>query len=162
DFAGLSRYYQDWINQHSDDVDAIGRLAQLLTHQGRVAEAREWLTKGIERDGSRKELRLALIELLVHAAKVPDAIKQYEELKNRAEALARWRRMVEGRAHNAKNLGRLSEVLTSFGYIPEALAALADAIALDPRDFGLHFHRAELLHQLERFDDALTEIEAAG
>src|SRR5262249_20253571 len=46
----------------------------------------------------------------------------YHSLKRSEEALATWRPIAEGANRNAKNLTRLAEVLSGFGYKKEALA----------------------------------------
>ena len=57
----------------------------------------------------------------------------YHALKRSDEALAAWRAIAAGPNRNAKNLTRLAEVLTGYGYKDEAIAAVAEACRLDPR-----------------------------
>jgi tetratricopeptide (TPR) repeat protein len=256
DFAGLAKYYEDWLGKNPEDVDVMVRLSRSLTTQGRQAEAGPWLEKAVKLAPSRRDLRLALIEHLVHEQKTADALAQYEALdkaepnnpdtlrewgrlllqdtsrpeatrrqeaaavwrrltqarprdpvtatqvadlcrtagltdeavegyrkavelapdapqyreylgeyyhtlKRSDEALAAWREMAAGPRRSAKNLGRLSEVLAGFGYLKEAIAANAEACDLAKDDFNLRLHAAELLHQAERYPDALGELDRA-
>ena len=39
DYAGLAEYYERWLEQHPDDVDAMTRLGEALAVQGRMPEA---------------------------------------------------------------------------------------------------------------------------
>jgi tetratricopeptide (TPR) repeat protein len=86
----------------------------------------------------------------------------YHTLKRPKEALAAWGQLAAGKNRNAKSLGRLAEVLAGFGYKPEALTAIADACALDKDSFELQIKYADLLQQLERYDDALKQLDVAA
>ncbi|MBN9121659.1 MAG: tetratricopeptide repeat protein, partial [Planctomycetes bacterium] len=86
----------------------------------------------------------------------------YHSLKRADEALAAWRPIAEGKNRNAKNLARLAEVFAGFGYRKEAIAAMAEAVALDKTDFTLFMTYAELLHQDGQNDLALEQIAAAS
>jgi tetratricopeptide (TPR) repeat protein len=86
----------------------------------------------------------------------------YHSLKRRDDALAAWKPMASRKNRTAKNLSRLGEVLAGFGYRKEALAAFADAVSLEKDDFNLLLRYADLLHQADRHDDALAQLDAAG
>ena len=66
DQNGMAAYYEGWIKRNPDDVEAMARLGKALANQGRLADARTWYDKAVKLAPSRKELRLALIEQLVH------------------------------------------------------------------------------------------------
>src|SRR5207244_5713952 len=83
-------------------------------------------------------------------------------LKRKDEALAAWRPIAEGPNRTAKNLARLAEVFAGFGYRPEAIATIADALTLEKDDFNLTLRYADLLHQDQKFDVALKQLDAAG
>src|SRR5262249_30047667 len=83
-------------------------------------------------------------------------------LKRPAEAMAEWAKIAEGPNRNARNLGRLAEVLASFGYVKEAIRPLEEAVALEKDDFDLRMKLAEYLHRLGRFDDAESQLAAAS
>ena len=256
DQAGLARYYEGWVTEHAQDVDAMARLARTLVTQGRVPEAQKWLDKAIKLAPTRKELRLTFIEQLVYDQKYADAIAQYEaldkaepnnpdylrewgklilkdgsrgeverqqaaaavwkrlldarpkdpliatqvadllrqagmtdealslyqraielapdapqyreylgeyyhNLKRQEEALATWREIAAGPKRDAKNLARLAEVLSGFGYLKEAVETMAAACKLENDDFALRLQFAQLLGQDTRYDDALSELAAA-
>jgi tetratricopeptide (TPR) repeat protein len=257
DLAGLSKYYEAWIEKNPNDLEAIARLARNLSTQGRLPEARTWLEKGIAAAPTKKELRQALIDQLSFEQKFAEALPHYEaldksdpnnpdilrewgklvmrdaarpeserqaaataiwkrllekkpkdpvvvsqvadlirsaglaeeaialykravelapnaaqyreylgeylqSLKRFDEALATWRPIAEGANRNAKNLARLAEVFAGFGYRKEAIAALADAIALDQSDFNLYVSYADQLHQNEQHDEALKQLDNAA
>jgi tetratricopeptide (TPR) repeat protein len=86
----------------------------------------------------------------------------YHALGRKAEALATWSEIAAGKNRNAKSLGRLAEVLAGFGYKAEALAAIADACKVEGDDFDLRFKYAVLLHQSDRFADALVQLDTAA
>jgi tetratricopeptide (TPR) repeat protein len=85
----------------------------------------------------------------------------YHAIKRPKDALATWGAMAEGKNRSAKNLGRLAEVLAGFGYKKEALVPIAEACALAKDDFDLGFKYADLLQQLEKFDEALKRLDVA-
>ncbi len=77
----------------------------------------------------------------------------------------RWpsgRRSPREPSKNARNLGRLAEVLASFGYLKEAIAPLKEAVDLEKDDFDLRMKLAEYNHRLGQFDDAEAQLEAAS
>jgi tetratricopeptide (TPR) repeat protein len=253
DQAGLAQYYETWIDKHPEDVDAMTRLARILSSQARTAEARRWLEKALARAPSRKDLRLALVDQLVADRRFKEAAAQYEaldktepnhpdylrewgkllledttrdEAERQNEAVAIWRRLVEARPkdpliatqvadlcrhaelsdealalykravalapqasqyreylgeyyhslkrseealetwrgiaagdnRNAKNLARLAEVLSGFGYLDEALPVMAEACQLEDDDFGLQVKYVELLSEAQRADEALAQL----
>src|SRR6185312_14826183 len=53
------------------------------------------------------------------------------------------------------------EVFSGFGYHKEAIVALADALKLDADDFNLVLNYVSALHQADRFDDALAQLDVA-
>ena len=257
DQAGLAVYYEGWLKQSPEDVEAMARLGHALAVQGRAADAKVWFDKAVKLAPTRKELRLALVEQLVQEKKFTEAAAQYEamakadpnnpdiirewgrlllkdtgkpeaerkqgaaavwrklldarpkdaatavlvadlfrqaempdeaielykkaialapeaaqyyeylgeyyhSLKRKDDALQVWGKIAEGTNRTAKNLGRLAEVLTGFGYLKEALGPIAEACKLDPDAFDLQLKYAEWLLQAERFDDALKQLDAAA
>jgi tetratricopeptide (TPR) repeat protein len=102
------------------------------------------------------------IELAPDAAQYREYLGEfYHSLKRSDEALATWRPIAEGANRNAKNLTRLAEVLSGFGYKKEALAALGDALTLEKDDINLYLTYADLLGQQERHDEALAQLDKA-
>ncbi len=98
----------------------------------------------------------------------PDAPQYYEylgeyyhSLKRSEEAHAAWRQIALGKNRTSKNLARLSEVFSGFGYLKEAVVAAQEAVELDKDDFALLVKYADLLAQAEKFDDALKQLQSA-
>jgi tetratricopeptide (TPR) repeat protein len=83
----------------------------------------------------------------------------FHSLNRKDEALATWRQMAEGPARTAPNLSRLAEVLTGFGYLPEAVEANRAACQLDPKDINLQIKQSDLLAQAEQSAAALQQLE---
>ena len=83
----------------------------------------------------------------------------YHSLKRKDEALATWRQIAEGSAKTAPNVARLAEVLSSFGYLKEAIETNAEACKLDPKEINLQIKQADLLAQAERHDEALKQLD---
>ena len=100
------------------------------------------------------------IELAPDSAQYREYLGEYyHALKRSPEALATWAPIAEGKNRGPKTLGRLAEVLAGFGYKKEALAAIAAACEGAKDDFDLNFKYADLLAQLERFDEALARLD---
>src|SRR5439155_2004359 len=74
----------------------------------------------------------------------------YHSLKRSDEALATWRQIADGKNRTSKSLTRLAEVLGGFGYLKEAVDAIAEACTLEADDFNMRFKHADLLRQVER------------
>ncbi len=115
------------------------------------------------------ELTEPALELYRKAAALATGNPQYREyigeylhtLKRSDEAKAEWSRIAIGPNRNSKNLARLSEVLSGFGYGKEALAPLNEAVGLEPDSFDLRLKLVNLNHRLEKYDDAETQLAAA-
>ena len=116
------------------------------------------------------ELTDDALALYRKAADLAPSNPQYREyigeylhnLKRADEAKAEWAKIAEGANRTSKTLGRLSEVLAGFGYLKEALPPLTEAVGLEPDSFDLRLKLASLDHRLEKYDDAETQLAAAG
>ncbi len=116
------------------------------------------------------ELTEEALDLYRKAAALAPTNPQYNEyigeylhnLKRPEEAKAAWAKIAQEPNRNARNLARLSEVLSGFGYLKEALPPLSDAVALEPDGFDLRLKLASLDHRLEKYDDAETQLAAAA
>lgn len=86
----------------------------------------------------------------------------YHSLKKPNEALETWNGIAGGANKNAKNLGRLGEVLKGFGFVAEADASFAEACRLAPDDFELRIQRADTLYQLGKYAEVDAELGVAG
>ena len=77
------------------------------------------------------------IELAPEAAQYREYLGEfYHALKHSDDALATWREIAAGKNRNAKSLGRLAEVLSGFGYLQEAIEAMAAAKPLIATNLG--------------------------
>ena len=100
------------------------------------------------------------IELAPDSAQYREYLGEYyHTLKRPKEAMATWAPIAAGKNRSPKNLGRLAEVLAGFGYKNEALEPIAAACEGAKDDFDLNFKYADLLTQLERFDEALARLD---
>lgn len=82
----------------------------------------------------------------------------FHSLKRKDEALVEWRGIAEGKLKTPANVARLAEVLSSFGYLAEAVETNAEACKLDPKDFLLQVKQADLLAQADKHDAALAQL----
>ena len=103
------------------------------------------------------------IELAPNNPQYHEYLGEYlHNLKRSDEARAAWAKIAEGPNKNAKNLTRLAEVLAGFGYVKEAITPLSEAVALEKDDFSLRLMLAGYFNRLERYDEAETQLAAAG
>lgn len=102
------------------------------------------------------------IELAPADAQYREYLGEYlHTLKRSDEALAVWGQIAEGKNRDVKNLTRLAEVLSGFGYLKQAIPPLTEAVDQDKTDFTLRLKLADLLHRAERFDDARAQLDSA-
>ncbi len=106
DQAGLATYYERWVKQNPDDVEALVRLGRSLAAQGRIADAQGWYEKAVKLAPSRRDLRLALIGQLAQDQKFAEAAAQYEALDraepNNPDTLRDWGGAGAPRHHEAR------------------------------------------------------------
>ena len=132
-----------------NDPVATAQVADLLRQADMVDDALALYKKAVELAPNNPQYREYLGEYL-------------HNLKRADEARATWAQIAAGANKNAKNLTRLAEVLAGFGYVKDAIAPLAEAVALDKDDFGLRLKLADYAHRLERYDDAEVQLAAAS
>ncbi|MEE8450364.1 MAG: DUF1583 domain-containing protein, partial [Thermoguttaceae bacterium] len=183
DLAGLSAYYERWIEKHPEDVDAMTRAARTLAMQGRSAEARTWFDRAIRLAPKQTELRLALIDQLVYERKYREAIEQYAELdktdKNNPDnvrqwgllilkdkslpaadrkrrAAAVWKRLTEARPGDALTATRVADLLREAELTDEALALYRKAVELAPDEPQYHEYLGQFYHSLDRPEEAVA------
>ncbi len=118
------------------------------------------------RQADMPEEALALYRTAVDLAPTNPQYYEYlgeylHALKRPEEAQATWAKIAEGPNRNAKNLARLGEVLSGFGYLNQAIGPFTEAVALEGDDFSLRMKLADLLHRCTRYDDAQVQLAAA-
>ena len=118
-----------------NDPVTTAQVADLLRQAEMVDDALALYRKAVEQAPGNPQYHEYLGEYL-HNLKRPD------------EAMAAWAKIAEGPNRNAKNLGRLAEVLAGFGYVKEAIAPSSEAVALEKDDFDLRLKLADYLHRL--------------
>ncbi len=187
DYAGLAAYYEEWLENNPDDVDAMTRLGHALSVQGRTPEAREWFGRAIERAPSNVTLRLAYIEQLVAERDYDEAANQYEELNEHdpnnpdhiaawgqlilenktlteAERTARasdvWKRMLEGHPDDPVIITQVADLHRHAELNDEAIALYQRAVELSPNDPQYREYLGEFYHRLKRPEDAKQTWEA--
>ena len=181
DYAGLVDYYQSWVNLHPDDLDAMARIGQYLSIQGRRDIAIEWYQKAITRAPSDASLRLALIELLTADGKYASAITQYEhldkfapgnpdnverwgmlylrhegltELERKAKASEIWTSLLTHKPNDASVSHRVAELFRAAAMVDEALTLYKKCVQLAPGDVQYLEYLGEYYHTLQRHDKA--------
>ena len=183
DQAGLIAYYEAWMKKNTEDLEAISRLARLLSALGRGTEAQAWLEKGLKVAPTRKELRSALITQLVYEQKYPEAIAQYEQLDKhepnnpdtlrdwgrlilrdtrrdeatrKQEAAKVWRRLTTAKPKDPLIASQVAELFRYAEMVDEALALYRQSIDLAPEAAQYKEYLGEYFHALERKDEALA------
>ena len=147
--AAASAIWRKLLETKPNDAVTSAQVADMLRQIELVDESLALYRKAAQQAPGNPQYREYLGEYL-------------HQLKRHDEAMAEWSKIVEGPNRNAKNLGRLAEVLSGFGYVKEAVGPLEEAVKLDDDNFDLRMKLAELFHRLERFADAETQIAVAA
>lgn len=183
DLDGLSKYYEDWIKKHPDDVEAMTRLARTLSLQGRSAEARQWYEKAVKLAPSQERLRLGLIEQLVEDRQYSEAVRQYKELDKlipnntdyvrawgrlilqdsslkeadrNKKAAAVWQRLVTARPMDPVTATQVADLLRQIKLSDEAIALYRKAVELSSESPQYREYLGEYLHTLKRPEEAVS------
>src|SRR5262249_46074991 len=121
------------------------------------------LLRGAGINDEAAELYKKAIELAPDAAQYREYLGEfYHSLHKSDEALAAWREIAAGKNRTSKNLARLAEVFSGFGYLKEAVEAIGEACKLEADDFNLQSRHAELLAQNEQYEEALKQLDVAA
>ncbi len=147
--AAAAAVWRKMLAAKPNDAVATAQVADLLRQAEMVDDALALYKKSAELAPSNPQYYEYLGEYL-------------HQLKRPQEAQSTWAKIAAGPNRNAKNLARLGEVLAGFGYVKESIAPLTEAVKLDPDTFDLRLKLAGYLHRLERYDDAQSELAAAG
>ncbi|MHB1558457.1 MAG: tetratricopeptide repeat protein, partial [Isosphaeraceae bacterium] len=184
DRAGLVTYYERWTNREPEDVEAMVRLARMLSSLGRTAEAQPWYEKAIRLAPGRRDLRLALIAHLAQEKRLAEAAAQYEQLDRaepnnpdtlkdwgnlvlsdparppaecRSAAAAIWRRLLVARPEDAVATAQVADLLRHAELVDDALALYRKAIEQAPGNPQYREYLGEYLHKLKRPAEAVAE-----
>ena len=182
DQDNLVKYYQKWLGTHPDDIEAMTRLAKFLASSARIPEAKEWMEKALKLAPSRSELRKAFIDQLVDDQRIPDAIKQYEQLVatapgnpdflrdwgklvlkdksqdievRRKEATRIWNQIIAARPNDASTLAQVADFFRQANLNDEATSLYQKASEIAPNDPQYREYLGEFLHIQKRTDEAL-------
>ena len=161
----------------------MARLGRTLAIQGRAAEARTWFDRAVKLAPSRKDLRLALIDQLVHERKFAEAAAQYEaisrsdpndpdvvrdwgrlllrdtsrpEAERKQAAAAVWNRLLASRPRDPAIAAQVADLFRQAGFSAEAIALYEKAVALAPEAPQYREYMGEYYHTLKRPDEALA------
>ncbi len=183
DIDGLVTYYTKWVDQHTDDVDAMMRTARLLSAQKRLPEAEKWFRNAIAKAPTQVEPRLALVEALAIDSRFdqasaemeklvemhldnPDLLVRWGELvfsdvkrpeeQRRQQAGDIWRRLLQKRGDDPVTIARVADLLRGSGAAEAAIEQYRAAIERAPNEPQYREYLGEYLHQLNRKDEALT------
>ncbi|MBD3672330.1 MAG: DUF1583 domain-containing protein [Planctomycetaceae bacterium] len=182
DQDGLVTYYENWLQEHPEDVDAMARLSRFLADSARLPEAGEWIEKAIKLAPSRIQLRKTYITQLVGNQQYGEAEKQYERLleaapgnldflrdwgrvvlknkerqpeERRQEASRIWKKMLTSRPDDATTHAQVADLFRQADFTEEAIALYQQAIELAPEDPRYREYLGEYYHILKRPEDAL-------
>jgi putative PEP-CTERM system TPR-repeat lipoprotein len=150
DVHGLDQavaFLTDWLQAHPDDMVSRKALAEGLYGAGRVDEARRLYEEALARSPDNPTL-LNNLALIYASEGKPEAL----EMARRAHAA------IPGAPELADTLGW---VLVLDGQVSEGLKYLRDAQSRAADDPGNRYHIAYALEKLDRYDDALREVDAA-
>ncbi len=145
--AAAGEVWRRMLVKRGNDPVTVSRVADLLRGSGATEAALEQYRAAIELAPGEPQYREYLGEF-------------FHQLDRKDEALATWRELASGERETRDNLVRLSEVLGTFHFGEEALAAIAKACEMKPT-FGHRARYAELLREAKRYDDAQRQLDLA-
>src|SRR5262249_42786317 len=126
-------------------TDVWRRLLQAKPKDPVIATQVADLFRGAEMTDEAIALYKKAIELAPESPQYREYLGEYyHTLKRPDDALATWRHIAEGKNRTAKNLARLAEVYSGFGYLKEAIEVQTEAVSLDKKDFNLPIKYADL------------------
>ena len=181
--TGLIDYYEQWIQKTPEDFDAVSRLVKQLLGSGRSIDAQKWLQRSLKTAPSNKELRMALIGILLSDFKFHEAANHYQELdrhdpnnpdtlKDWGQALLKdksmdlahrhqqaaivWKRLIASRPHDAHTASQVAELFRRAEMIDDAIEQYKRAIDLAPDAAQYREYLGEYLQTLHRPGEAVA------
>ncbi len=147
DDATAEKAYKQVLTQDPDDEEALNGLALVYADKGDFAGAVEMLKKAVEKNPEPRNV--------VMLAQFYDQAKDFE---HGAEA---WKQAVDLTNGNTKVLRAYASDLYASGHFDEALKALQELAAADPKDDELQLQIAELLRNKHDFEGASAAVAKA-
>ena len=133
---------------HSDDLELLSNLGAMYLDAGQPERAREVLLRAEKVNAG-------------HVPTVYNLVAAELRLKDLDGALAHSGKALELAPTQAHSYLTRADVFTAMDRYAEAVAALREAIRLDPRDGNLRFRAGMLLGRLEKFQEAKSELDVA-
>ena len=146
--AAAADIWRKLLDKNNDNPVMVSRVADLIRSANLSDEAIKLYTRAVELADAEPQYREYLGEYL-------------HRLGRNEEAMKVWRDLASGPRRNRDNLVRLSEVLTTFGFKPEALAVMGEACQMQPT-FGHRLRYSEKLVEATQYSEALAQLELAS
>lgn len=191
DEDGLAEYYDKWLQQYPDDLDAMSRLANHFSSTQQHPAALKWYQQAIAKAPSDVKLREALIGELSATKQFDEALQQCEQLvemdagnavhlerwgrillrnnllpegNRKTQAAEVWRRLLQLHPDDAQHVSHVADLFRGAGMVDEAVALYRKAIQLSPEQPQFAEYLGEYFHSLRRRDDAIATFRsiAAG
>ena len=190
DYDGLIQYYEGWLKTHTDDIDAMGRVAQILSNQSRKKDAEVWFNRALKLAPGNTTLRTLLINQLEQEGEFAAAIREYEQLdeqdpgnpdhirrwgelilkdasrsvaKQKSDAANVWKKLLVDKEDDPVSITTVADLMRTAKINDRAIELYRQAIELAPEEPRYREHLGEFFHSLNRRDDAVkTWEEIAG
>jgi tetratricopeptide (TPR) repeat protein len=183
DLTGLAALYETQLRQQPDDLDVIQRLARILLELDRGEEARQWLSKALQRAPDNPQIRDAWIAALAAGGQQAAAASQLEQwLQSDVAVPSQFRQLgllqlaradlppserqklaataFEKLAQSAGNEPRLlrqaAELMERAAQLPRAEELFRQAFNADPRDDLSREALGLFLHRRQRRTEAIA------
>lgn len=183
----LADYYQQRLNQDTDNLELMIRLGRVLVSAGQLEDAETTLNNAVKRAPEDVNVRLTLVDILVRQNHVSAAAAQYQQLAKqdpsnpdyllkwgqllledqsakfvdrRASAAKIWKQLAVVRSEDAVTLAQVADRMRSIDRPNDAIALYRKASALDPTATQYREYLGEYLHQLKRNDEAIVVWES--
>ncbi|MEM6602206.1 MAG: tetratricopeptide repeat protein, partial [Verrucomicrobiota bacterium] len=186
DVPGLVVYYNQWMEAHPKDIEAILLLSDALNEISRFKESVEWLEQAVSMAPDRVDIAYALAKALEKTdqydravlvarnltVKQPNDTRYWELLaelllkrnlpvseQDRQQALAALSEIAPEGSRDVSRILQLAEMLYARDFGEEAVVQFSRALALSPAASDIRLRQAEILMALEQQDQAYTLLE---